>query len=153
MKSLFLALAFALFAFSYSNAEDAVTVTDVWVRQVPPASTITAAYMKIANSGSEDDKLVSASSTAAETAEIHLSSVDDKGVAKMEKVDGVAVPAGGAAELKPGSYHIMLIGLKEPLEDGENVEIVLDFENAGQVTVSAPVKGMDKQSHEDHSHH
>ena len=84
MKSLFLALAFALFAFSYSNAEDAVTVTDVWVRQVPPASTITAAYMKIANSGSEDDKLVSASSTAAETAEIHLSSVDDKGVAKME---------------------------------------------------------------------
>ena len=153
MMSLFLAFAFALLAFSYSNAEDAVTVTDVWVRQVPPASTISAAYMKIANSGSEDDKLVSASSTAAETAEIHLSSVDDKGVAKMEKVDGVAVPAGGAAELKPGSYHIMLIGLKEPLEDGENVEIVLDFENAGQVTVSAPVKGMDKQSHEDHSHH
>ncbi len=153
MKSLFLALALALFAFSYSHAEDTITVTDAWVREVPPASTISAAYMKIANSGSEDDKLVSASSTAAETAEIHLSSVDDKGVAKKEKVDGVAVPAGGAAELKPGSYHIMLIGLKEPLEDGENVEIVLDFENAGQVTVSAPVKGMDKQSHEDHSHH
>lgn len=153
MKSLFLAVTFALFAFSYSNAEDTITVTDAWVRQVPPASTITAAYMKIANNGSEDDKLVSVSSTAAETAEIHLSSVDDKGVAKMEKVDGVAVPAGGAAELKPGSYHIMLIGLSEPLTDQENVEIILDFENAGKVTVSAPVKGMDKQSGEDHSHH
>ena len=87
------------------------------------------------------------------TVEIHLSSVDDKGVATMEKVDGVKVPADGAAELKPGSYHIMLIGLKEPLTDKENVEIVLDFENAGKITVNAPVKGMDKQSQGDHSHH
>lgn len=153
MKSLLMAVAIALFAFSYSRAEDTITVTDAWVRQVPPASTITAVYMKITNNGSEDDKLVSVSSTAAETAEIHHSSVDDKGVAKMEKADGVTVPAGGAAELKPGSYHVMLIGLKEPLKDGESVELVLDFENAGQVTVSAPVKGMDKQSHQDHSHH
>ncbi len=153
MKSLFLALALALFAFSYSHAEDTITVTDAWVREVPPASTISAAYMKIANNGDKDDKVTGASSTAAETTEIHLSSVDDKGVAKMEKVDGVAVAAGETVELKPGSYHIMLIGLKEPLKAGENVEIVLDFENAGEVTVSAPVKGMDKQPHEDHSHH
>lgn len=153
MKGLFMAVALALLAFSYSNAEDTITVTDAWVREVPPTSTITAVYLKITNNGGEDDKLVSASSTAAETAEIHLSSVDDKGVAKMEKVDGVTVPAGGAAELKPGSYHIMLIGLNEPLTDKENVEIVLDFENAGKITVNAPVKGMDKQSQEDHSHH
>ncbi|MCL4244262.1 MAG: copper chaperone PCu(A)C [Candidatus Dadabacteria bacterium] len=153
MKGLFMAVALALFAFSYSNAEDTITVTDAWVREVPPASTITAAYMKIGNNGGEDDKLTGASSTAAETVEIHLSSVDDKGVAKMEKVDGVKVPADGAAELKPGSYHIMLIGLKEPLTDKENVEIVLDFENAGKITVNAPVKGMDKQSQGDHSHH
>ena len=152
MKSLFLAVALALFAFGYSNAEDTITVTDAWVREVPPASTITAAYMKVANNGDEDDAITGASSTAAETTEIHLSSVDDKGVAKMEKVDGVAVSAGGTVELKPGSYHIMLIGLKEPLKGGENVEIVLDFEKAGKVTVNAPVKGMDKQS-EDHSHH
>ncbi|MGE0369189.1 MAG: copper chaperone PCu(A)C, partial [Candidatus Dadabacteria bacterium] len=95
MKSLFLALALALFAFSYSHAEDTVTVTDAWVREVPPASTISAAYMKIANNGDKDDKVTGASSTAAETTEIHLSSVDDKGVAKMEKVDEVAVAAGG----------------------------------------------------------
>ena len=153
MKSLFLALALALFAFSYSNAEDTITVEDAWVREVPPASTITAAYMKIANNGTEDDKITGASSTAAETTEIHLSSVDDKGVAKMEKVDEVAVTAGETVEFKPGSYHFMIIGLKEPLKAGENVEIVLDFENAGKVTVNAPVKGMDMQSHEEHSHH
>lgn len=153
MKSLFLAAALSLAAFSYSNAQEAITVTEAWVREVPPSSTLTAAYMNIANNGGEDDKLVSVSSTAAETTEIHLSSVDDKGVAKMEKVNEVAVPAGGTAELKPGGYHIMLIGLKEPLTDKENVEIVLEFEKAGKITVNAPVKGMDKQSHEDHSHH
>ena len=53
MKGLFMAVALALFAFSYSNAEDTITVTDAWVREVPPASTITAAYMKIGNNGGD----------------------------------------------------------------------------------------------------
>jgi copper(I)-binding protein len=150
MKSLFLAAALALTAFSYSNAQDAITVTDVWVREVPPTSTVTAAYMNIANSGSEDDRLTGVSSPAADKAEIHASSVDDKGVAKMEMVDGVPVPAGGKAELKPGGYHIMLIGLKEPLADKENVEMVLEFQKAGKVTVNAAVKGPDKQAQECH---
>ena len=60
------------------------------------------------------------------------------------------MPAGGKAELKPGGYHIMLIGLKEPLADKENVEIVLEFQKAGKVTVNAAVKGPDKQAQECH---
>jgi copper(I)-binding protein len=150
MKSLFLAAALTLAAFGYSNAQDAITVTDVWVREVPPTSTVTAVYMNIANSGSEDDRLTGVSSPAADKAEIHVSSVDDKGVAKMKMVDGVSLPAGGKTELKPGGYHIMLIGLKEPLAGKENIEIVLDFQKAGQVTVNAAVKGPDKQAEECH---
>jgi hypothetical protein len=58
----------------------------------------------------------------------------------MHEVDGVDIPAGGSAELKPGSYHVMLIGLQQDIKEGDTVSITLTFQNAGKVTVEAPVK-------------
>jgi copper(I)-binding protein len=58
----------------------------------------------------------------------------------MQKVDRLEISAGSKVELKPGSYHVMLIGLKRELQVGETIEIVLTFEKAGDVTVSAEVR-------------
>lgn len=58
----------------------------------------------------------------------------------MQKVDRVEIPAGGRLELKPGSYHIMLIGLTQDLKVGDRIEITLRFEKAGEITVSAEVR-------------
>jgi hypothetical protein len=58
----------------------------------------------------------------------------------MKRVTSVAVPAGGEVTFKPGSYHVMLIGLKKPLKAGDAVELHLRFEKAGTIDVNAPVR-------------
>jgi copper(I)-binding protein len=66
--------------------------------------------------------------------------IDANGVSSMHEVDGVDIPAGGSAELKPGSYHVMLIGLQRDLKEGDLVTVTLTFQNGGQIAVEAPVK-------------
>ena len=57
---------------------------------------------------------------------------------------GAALPvaANGSVELKPGSYHIMLIGLKKPLKAGETIPLTLDFEKAGKVSITVPIRAI-----------
>ena len=59
-----------------------------------------------------------------------------------ELAGGLPIPADGTAVLKPGSYHVMLIGLKKPLKEGETFPLTLTFEKAGKITVDVPVKAM-----------
>lgn len=98
-----------------------------------------AAYMVIQNNGSTPDRLVRASSDAALSTELHLSEVKD-GVMSMRPVEGVDIPARGKAELKPGSYHIMLVGITRDLTAGEKLKLTLEFENAGEMEVEAVVR-------------
>ncbi len=136
---------------SYARAE--IEVTDAWVREVPPASTVTAVYLKIQNKGDESDTLRGVSADIAGKAEIHTTSVDDKGVAKMEMQEAIEIPAGQTVELKPGATHIMLIDLKELFAGKDEVEIELMFEKAGEVDVEAHVMGLDDDHDGGHQHH
>ena len=62
------------------------------------------------------------------------------GVMEMEPVvEGLEIPAGGTASLRPGSYHLMLVGLEEPLVEGESVPVTLLFERAGEVEIDLAV--------------
>jgi hypothetical protein len=99
----------------------------------------TGAFMVIRNSGGADDRLIAAYSDIAEVAEIHLSEMVDD-VMTMHPVDGVDVPAGGEAELKPGSYHIMLINVYQDLNPGDMVDLALEFEGSGTINVEAEVR-------------
>jgi len=85
------------------------------------------------------DRLVSASSDAAGAVEIH-NHIMEGNVARMRRVDGVPVPAGGTAVLAPGGYHVMLMDLKGPLKEGESVKLKLGFEKAGELEVEAKVR-------------
>jgi hypothetical protein len=114
-------------------------VNDAWARVSPMMDLAGAAYMVIHNATDEDDALVGATSPAAEFVELHLSSMDEEGLMSMNQVTEIPVPAHGDAELKPGSYHIMLINLVEPLEEGMEVELDLQFAEAEPQTVVAPV--------------
>jgi hypothetical protein len=62
------------------------------------------------------------------------------GTMGMRPIDRLEIPAGGTVELKPGSYHIMLIGLNQELKPGDKIEITLTFEKAGEVKVTAEVR-------------
>ena len=152
MRKYILLIMFIFALASLSYAGDEIQVTDAWVREVPPASTVTAAYLKIKNKGDKADKLTGVSSAIAGTAQIHTTSVDDKGVAKMEMRDSIDIPAGETVALEPGGTHIMFIDLKEPVMGKDEIELDLMFENAGEVEVKAHVMGLSDQNG-DHNHH
>jgi copper(I)-binding protein len=99
-----------------------------------------AAYMIIRNTGSEPDKLIAASSDVAKTIELHTV-VEEGGVMRMRQVEGgIDIPANGQVELKPGGFHVMLIGLTRDLNAGDSVQLTLTFEKAGQIPVTAQVR-------------
>jgi len=95
-----------------------------------------AAYMTLRNSGAAPDRLLGASCSCAARVELHGHAMQN-GVARMHRIDGLTVPARGTASLAPGGTHLMLLGLKRPLEPGTTVELVLRFQRAG--VVKAPV--------------
>lgn len=97
------------------------------------------AFMTIRNNGAEDDRLLAARSDVAQAVEIHLSEMKD-GVMTMRQVEGIDVPAKGEAVLKPGSYHVMLIGIKQDLVAGQKVSLTLEFEKSGEITLEAEVR-------------
>ena len=126
-----------------------VKVTDAWARASSAVASAGAAYMKIENTGSAADALIGASSPAATTVEVHETvamgspapdASGDGGMMGMQPVKRLEIPAGGTVELKPGSYHIMLIGLKQDLKVGDSIEITLEFEKVGEIKVTATVR-------------
>jgi len=99
-----------------------------------------AAYMIIRNTGNEPDKLIAASSDVAKTIELHTV-IEEGGVMRMRQVEGgIDIPANGQVELKPGGFHVMLIGLTRDLNAGDSVQLTLTFEKAGQIPVTAQVR-------------
>lgn len=129
-----------------------LSITHLWTRQTAPGQSNGGGFMTITNIGTGADRLVSGSSPAAAKVEIHTMSMDG-GIMRMRPIkDGLDVPAGGKLELKPGGYHIMLIGLKAPLERGKLVPLTLKFEKAGTTTVNLKVEsityGMEGESHD-----
>ncbi len=118
-----------------SAATGPVHVEQPWARATPPGAKVAGAFAVIANHGSTPDRLVSATAEIAGRVEIHEMAVTD-GVMTMRPLpDGLPIPADGSVELKPGSYHLMLMDLAGPLKDGEHVAGTLTFEKAGTVPV------------------
>ena len=133
MRFALLALAFVSF-----NAFSQVEIDGAWSRATPPGAKIAAGYLTIRNAGAAD-KLISASSPAAEKVEPHIT-VKDGDVSRMREVNGYAVPAKGTVELTPGGSHLMLVNIKAPLKAGEKVPLVLRFEKAGEVKTELAVR-------------
>lgn len=111
-----------------SIAHAQVTVSDPWVRATTSQQKATGAFMKL--DAAKAATLLSASSPVAGVVEIHEMVTQD-GVMKMRAIPDLPLPAGKTTELKPGSYHLMLMDLKEPLNAGQKVPVTLVIE-AGQ---------------------
>jgi copper(I)-binding protein len=109
-----------------------------------------AVYLSVRNGGDQDDRLIGVSSDVAETVQLHESKMQD-GVMKMGEVETVAVPAHGEAMLAPGGIHVMLIGLKAPLEEGRRFPLTLTFEHAGEVEVMTTIEDIGHRG-EAHDH-
>ena len=132
----------AIFASVGGASASSIMVMQAFARaSATPTATSGAAYVSLMNHGADADRLISAATPAARTAEIHKSEVVD-GVMKMAPAGPLDLPMHGMLEMKPGGYHIMLMGLEKPLKKGEEIEITLTFEKAGEVKVKVPVGGV-----------
>lgn len=135
-----LVLAATLAAPLHATAAGAtVQVADPYVRAVPAGQDQTAAYMILRNTGKQDAALVKAESPAARAVELHTV-ISEGGMMKMRPVPKMEVKAGGEARLQPGGFHIMLIGMKEPLKEGASVSLTLNFDDGSKLSVTTPVR-------------
>lgn len=114
-------------------------IEGAYVRATPPHSHNSAAFMTIHNSSDISRKLIAATSDIAERVELHNHIMSD-GMMKMRQVEAIEVDAHGTAILRPGSFHVMFLGLKSALVEGENVTVKLYFDNGDEVVVDAPIK-------------
>ncbi len=106
-------------------------LSDGWIKQLPPSVPMRAGYFTINNTGSAADRLLSASSPAFELIEMHESKMAD-GMMMMNQLTEIPVGAGATVEFKPGGLHLMLMGVKQPLEVGDRVPVTLTFDSGEQ---------------------
>lgn len=132
-----LALAMAASASSLSMAAS-LEVVNPAVRAMPPGAPASGAYVTLMNHSEQERFLVDVESSAADTVEIHVSEMQGDTMV-MNRVQQIAVPAHGQATLKPGGYHIMMIGLAKPLKAGDQVAFTLVMKNGERIPMQAPV--------------
>lgn len=159
MKFPILAAAAALLALAQTAAAHEFKIADLIVDhpmtyETTPMARTGGGYLSITNTGTGTDRLIGVKADFPRV-ELHLSETKD-GVATMRRVEGVDIPAGETVALKPGSYHVMFMGLDgDPFEVGEEIPAVLVFENAGELPVVFNVekRGASAPKAMDHSKH
>ena len=134
------ALLFLLAATEPPASQRPFQIDHVWARASAGNARNGAAFLTLTGQGSPD-RLVGVSSTVAESAELH-ETIDDKGVLKMRPVAGIGLEPGKTVTLAPGGRHVMLMGLKAPLKQGDSFPLTLRFEHAAPVTVTVTVEAI-----------
>ena len=99
-----------------------------------------AVYMRLVNSGREADRLTGAQTDVAETVEIHETKLEGDVMRMQMLPNGLEIPGEGEVLLKPGGYHVMLIGLTRDLNEGDRITVVLEFEQSGSISIEAEVR-------------
>ena len=122
------------------SATAPVTVENAWVRAPVTGQKATGAFMRM--TAKEDQRLVRAESPVAGVTEVH-EMVMEGNIMRMHAISGLDLPAGKPVELKPGSYHVMLMDLKKPLEKGSSIPLTLVFQDPkgaqSQLQLQVPV--------------
>ena len=119
-------------------APGTVTVADAWCRPTPNGAKVGGCYVTL--TAGSDDRLLSVSTALAESAQIHEMKMENGVMSMGELKDGLPLPAGQKVELKPGSTHVMLMGLRDPLVNGGVASFTLTFEKAPAIGVHAEIK-------------
>jgi copper(I)-binding protein len=119
-----------------------IHIAQPWARATPKGATAGAAYMTITNNGKTSDRVNCVSSDASAQCQIHSMTMDG-GVMKMRPVEGgLEIKPGETVVLKPASFHVMLLDLKAPLQQGSTIKATLKFDNAGTVDVEYPISAI-----------
>lgn len=113
-----------------------------WSRATPKGAPTGGGFLTITNTGAKADRLLGGTTVVAGRVEIHQMSMVD-GVMRMRPLpNGIEIPPGATVELKPGSYHLMLMELTRSLREGDQVPVILNFQGAGSVGVEFDVQSI-----------
>jgi copper(I)-binding protein len=128
-------------------AATTIKVENPWARATPAGSKTGVVYMTIVNVGSSADRLLGGTTPVAENVLFH-STINDNGVLRMRELP-IALEPGSRVALKPSGTHVMMVGLRQPLREGQSFPLTLDFEKAGKVEVTVPVGKVGAMDHHD----
>ena len=137
---------------TYGNdAIEKLMIDNPTYKTTPPGIENSAAYFNIMNHSHKDIQLMGASSDVAKITEIHEHTMSN-GTMKMQKVQSITIPAHSSIVFEPGGYHIMLIGVKQPIQTGDKASITLMFDNGKTKVVEVKATDHHKANHQ-HKHH
>jgi len=131
-------LLLALLSVSILFASD-IEVKGAYARATPPGLPNSATFMSIENHTNKDLALIKATSNVSKVVELHRHKMIN-GMMTMYQIPKIDIPANGKAVLKPGGFHVMLIGLYKPLQVGNQITVTLEFSNGEKKTIHAPIK-------------
>lgn len=134
----------------FAQADLKVMPHEPYARAMAPGATTSAVFVTFANHSQEDINIIAAETPAAGKVELH-DVITDGDVMKMRQIERITLTAKETTELKPGSLHIMLFDLKKPLNDGDEIDVTVTYDNGQKQSFTAPVKkvmaGMKKHEH------
>ena len=131
-----------LLATAVAAARPPLTVDAAFIRGLPPGQTVTAAFMKVSNAGSAPVLLTGATAAVAGEVQMHETQPTQEGMAGMRQHESVTIAPHSSVTFSPGGLHLMLLGLKRPLHDGERIDVTLHFRGANELRVPFTVRSV-----------
>lgn len=141
MKKMFIIALMGMLLLSACGAKEGIEVRDAWARPAMQGMT-SAVYFVIQNHNAESDELIGAVSDVANAVEVHESKMEN-GVMMMNHIESVMLEPSLKVAFMPGGYHVMMIGLKQDLNAGDEIKVTLQFRNSPDITLMVPVKAPD----------
>ncbi|MEZ5996353.1 MAG: copper chaperone PCu(A)C [Hyphomonadaceae bacterium] len=132
-----------------AHEDGALRIEDARAAPSPEGVDVAAGYLTIVNGTSEDDRLLGATSPRAARVELHEMTMDGA-VMQMRAIEAIPAPAGQEVSLAPGGAHLMFFGVSTPFAEGEEIPVQLQFENAGEINLSLPVRRVAPQNRDTH---
>jgi copper(I)-binding protein len=117
-------------------------ISQPWSRMPPPAAKAAVGFMTLTNIGTEADRLIGGTVTVADKFEMHAMAVIDGVMQMRELAEGLEIKPGETVQFKPGSHHMMFVGLKQQPKAGDRLKGSLVFEKAGSIDIEYKVEPM-----------
>lgn len=125
--------------FSINSFASELEISKYYIRATPPHAQTSAAFFTVTNNTDKNIKLVAVNSDIAEQVQIHTN-LNEDGLMKMRQVDAIMIEANSSTSFQPGGYHVMFLGLKNDLIEGQNIVLTLYFDNGDEIEVDTPVQ-------------
>ncbi len=129
---------YSTFGMAATMSANALSISNPVIRAVPPNSANSAVYLLITNCGKDDKQLVAVSTPVAKMSELHRT-VDRDGMMVMVRQEAVPLPAGESVSFEPGGLHLMLMGLKKNLVEGEWLPVTITLSDGENMSFVAQV--------------